>query len=568
VSRSWSASRRYAALAVAFLAVSVAIFWPSLPGPFISDDVADIALNPYVQVASLAHVRAILDPLGDVALMAANWAPVYLLAHMLEWQVFGVNVAAYHLTNAVLHAVVSLLLVALLTASRVPATAAALAGAFFLVHPANVEAVAWMSQLKTVLAMAFMLGALLLRERRPALSTVAFFLALLCKALAAVALPMVLALDWARERGGEASVERERRARRATRWAWGVSFAAFAVVQFMAFLYQHPGGSAVAESPLEVRVWSSATIGMRYLVMASTGFGVSTFHEPAPVESPLDAWVLAGFAAGLVLAARLVTTLRSGRAEAAWWVLAAGSFAPVAQLFPFLYPMADRYLYFILPGLLGGALLAGHQAIAHLTPRARQLANRTLAAVMAATCVHFAVVSHGRASLWVSDARIMADAVRHYPAGSMAHYVRARGAARDRDAARAAAELRLAARNPAFGFQHVRTDPMLNPVRHSAEFTAVLRELAREQIEQSRDSERLTEADLIGLAQAQLEVENPAGAIESLKQALALQGGFREVAATLLAQARAMEQAETTAAGAGADGTAVPSGIPPEPPSR
>jgi hypothetical protein len=150
----------------------------------------------------------------------------------------------------------------------------------------------------------------------------------------------------------------------------------------------------------------------------------------------------------------------------------------------------------------------------------------------------------------------------------MAHYVRARGAARDRDAARAAAELRLAARNPAFGFQHVRTDPMLNPVRHSAEFTAVLRELAREQIEQSRDSERLTEADLIGLAQAQLEVEDPAGAIETLKQALALQGGFREVAATLLAQARAMEQAETTAAGAGADGTAVPSGVPPEPPSR
>ena len=360
MSSRWSASRRYGALAFAFLAVSAAIFWPSLPGPFISDDIMYVAMNPYVQVASLEHVRAILDPFGDVALMAANWAPVHLLAHMLEWQIFGVNVAAYHLTNAVLHAMVSLLLVALLAASRVPFAAAALAGAFFLVHPANVEAVAWISQLKTVLAMAFMLGALLLRERRPALATLAFFLALLCKALAAVAVPMAWALDWARERegDGDGTVERQRPARRTTRWAWGVSFVAFAVVQFVPFLYQHPGGSAVAESPLDVRVWSSAAIGMRYLVMAATGLGVSTFHEPAPVESPLDAWVLAGFAAGLVLAARMLATLRSRRAEAAWWVLAAGSFAPVAQLFRFLYLMADRYLYFILPGLLGGALLA------------------------------------------------------------------------------------------------------------------------------------------------------------------------------------------------------------------
>ncbi len=567
MSRSWSASRRYAALAFAFLVVSVAIFWPSLPGPFISDDIMYVAMNPYVQVASVEHVRAILDPFGDVALMAANWAPVHLLAHMLEWQVFGVNVAAYHLTNAVLHSTVSILLVALLAASGVPFAAAALAGAFFLVHPANVEAVAWISQLKTILAMAFMLGALLLRERRPALATVAFVLALLCKALAAVALPMAWALDWARAREGGGSAETHRPARRATRWAWGVVFAAFAAMQFVPFLYQHPGGSAVTE-PLAVRVWSSAAIGMRYLVMAATGFGVSTFHEPAPVASPLDAWVIAGLAAGLGLAVRMLVTLRSRRAEAAWWVLAAGSFVPVAQLFRFLYPMADRYLYFILPGLLGGALLAGHQALAHATPRVRHLAHRALAAVMAAACIHFAFVSHGRASLWVSDARIMADAVRHYPDASMAHYVRARGAARDRDATLAAAELRLAARNPAFGFEHVRTDPALNPIRHTTEFAAVLRELAREHIERTRDAARLTEADLIGLAQAQLEVADPAGAIGALERALAMNGGFREVATTLLARARAMEREATAAAGAGADETAVPRGVPPVPSSR
>jgi ribonuclease D len=126
----------------------------------------------------------------------------------------------------------------------------------------------------------------------------------------------------------------------------------------------------------------------------------------------------------------------------------------------------------------------------------------------------------------------------------MAHYVRARGAARDREAARAAAELRLAARNPAFGFQHVRTDPQLQPLHRSPEFEAVLRELAREHIARNRDAERLTEADLISLAQAQLTVEDATGALGTLERALAIGGGFRGVAAALQVHARALESAQ------------------------
>jgi hypothetical protein len=485
--------------------------------------------------------------------MSANWAPVHLLAHMLEWQLFGANVAAYHLTNALLHALVSLLLVALLAASRVPRAGAALAGVFFLVHPANVEAVAWISQLKTLLAMALMLGALLLLERRPALATGAFALALLCKALAAVALPVAVAL--ARAHARAAGRDAVPRARRAVLWSWGGVVAAFSGVELAAFLYQHPGGG-LADASFGARLGFSAEIGARYLVMAATGIGVSTFHEPAPGASPLDAWVIAGLAAGSVLAARLTVAVRRRKDEAAWWVLAAGSFAPVAQVFPFLYPMADRYLYFILPGLLGGALLAGGEAFARLAPRARRPLGWALAAAAAVGCVHFAAVSHRRAALWVSDARIMADAVRNYPDGSMAHYVRARGAARDRDGARAAAELRLAARNPAFGFQHVRKDPMLSPVRRSPEFQALLRELAREKIELLRAAERLTETDLISLAQAQLVVGDADGALQTLERASALDGRFRGVIVALRREARALRRAgagagEPTGSGAG-----------------
>ena len=55
----------------------------------------------------------------------------------------------YHALNILFHALNSVLLIAWLRSSRLPATAALLGGQIFAVHPANVEAEAWMSQIKT-----------------------------------------------------------------------------------------------------------------------------------------------------------------------------------------------------------------------------------------------------------------------------------------------------------------------------------------------------------------------------------------------------------------------------------
>ena len=63
-------------------------------------------------------------------------------------------------------------------------------------------------------------------------------------------------------------------------------------------------------------------------------------------------------------------TLARRELEAAFWVAAAASFAPVSQVFPFLNPVADRYLYCILPGLIGGALCWGRERALRRAPRA------------------------------------------------------------------------------------------------------------------------------------------------------------------------------------------------------
>ena len=77
----------------------------------------------------------------------------------------------------------------------IPGRAALAGGLFFLVHPANVEAVAWASQLKTLAALSLSLLALLGLRRWPPAALSLFALALLAKASALAALPMAAAAN-------------------------------------------------------------------------------------------------------------------------------------------------------------------------------------------------------------------------------------------------------------------------------------------------------------------------------------------------------------------------------------
>jgi len=530
---------------------SLVVHAPSFDGPFLSDDRYYIVANPAVREPSPESLRAILDPTSDLTLIVANWAPAHLLAHALQWQVFGERVRGYHVSNVLVHAAASTLLVAVLAGAGIPPGAAALGGAFFLLHPANAEVVGWISQIKTLLAMAAMLVALLLRGRRPWLGSVAFALALLSKALAAIALPVAAAMEWAR--AGSGTQEEAGRRRLGYLAAWAGVFAVFAVVEFVAFRHANQDvGTLTAD--LATRLCSSAAIAMRYLVMAATSLGVSAFHEPEPVTSPLDPWVLGALAAGALLGWRTLVTLRRRQEEAVWWIWAAGSFAPVAQVFPFIYPMADRYLYFILPGLIGGALLWGRAAGARLEPERRRAAGRAAALLAVGACLAFAVHSHARAGLWTSDGKLLLDTMKHYPEGPTAWYLRARRAAMEGDPQRAVEALRRATPDMRRGVEDLLSDDALARLRGAPAFEAFLREIAGRAVVHLGRFERLTEANLIKLAQAHLVLGDAAAARNALERALAMQGRYEPHIRSLLEQAEALERGR----GAGAPRAAGP----------
>jgi len=135
-----------------------------------------------------------------------NYAPVHLLSYMLDYALWGLWPGGYLLINILLHTVNGLLLYRLflqLVSGRIGAFFGA---AFFLLHPVQVESVAWVSQRKNVLAMFFFLVAWELyrsyrdsRGRRAggryAASLVALLLALLAKSVTVIFLPLMVLFD-------------------------------------------------------------------------------------------------------------------------------------------------------------------------------------------------------------------------------------------------------------------------------------------------------------------------------------------------------------------------------------
>jgi hypothetical protein len=396
--------------------------------------------------------------------------------------------------NIVLHALASALLAPVLLRSGVPLPAALGASLFFLLHPANVEAAAWLSQVKTTLSQALAILALLALERRPRLATLCFALALLTKPTSVFVLPVAAVFVWTRVRGADA--------RRLFGWlgAWTAILAAYAAAEMVAFTHAVSGVAPIDPDPF-VRLRTSVGFVARYFAMASTSLGVSAFHQPDPARSLADPWWLGGLALIALLGARGVLVLRARREEAAYWTWAAAAFAPVAQVWPFLFPLADRYLYPILPGLIGGFLLWGLPTATRLLARQPRLAPAA-AAVALAGLVAFAVHSHARARLWAVPALLTADSAAHYPEGVNAQLQRATRAMQAGDHGAAVSALRAASARGYDRFDQLLANPTFAPLQGTAAFDGLIADMAGRWITRLGPLSDPAQSELLSLAVA------------------------------------------------------------------
>jgi hypothetical protein len=208
--------------------------------------------------------------------------------------------------------------------------------------------------------------------------------------------------------------------------------------------------------------------------------------------------------------------------------------------------MADRYLYGILPGLLGGTVLAVQGALARPAasdtgeadirwPRAESIAALFGVLVLA---LGFAGQSSARIPVFASDLTMAKDAAAHYPDGIQANLLRMAEAGIAGDGAAAAIALKAAFRDGWVAFGHVMSKPYLAGVLGDPDFRAVLQEMAGYWIDEGEKIEHPVQADeyMLSLAhdlRGELDL-----AIAAAERGLALTGAYDQTLHDQLARLR------------------------------
>ncbi len=197
--------------ALVVMAITVAVYYPSLHGDFVWDDLPYLMGNPHIQKFNWENVTWMFTTFH-----LSNWHPLTWLSFAFDyyWQ-GGLISWGFHLTNVILHSLNSIgllfLAILLLNKARDPAQttfypqtkviglAAFIAALLFGIHPQHVESVAWMSERKDVLCQFFILLTVICYVFHAAATTkkirpIWFGAALFCFLLALMAKPMAVTL--------------------------------------------------------------------------------------------------------------------------------------------------------------------------------------------------------------------------------------------------------------------------------------------------------------------------------------------------------------------------------------
>jgi len=338
------------------------------------------------------------------------WRPLVTASYVLDAQWSGTRPWGYHATNVVLHAVASVLVLALLRRFAVGRGVALAAALVFAVHPALASAVAWIpGRNDTLFAVMALASWLLLLKKRWLAHLVFFGLALMAKETA-VALPVLwgVQLVWGRGR-------RDR-----GRWLVAGLWVGLIVARFVL----HPGtphamaAEIVANLPLVAIALGKLVLPVRPTVLAVAG--------------DLPIWPGVAAAVGIALA-----TWRLPRARRR--VIAFGAFAFVLFLAPALAVPGTLVLdhRLVLPAV--GVLVVLGEIV-----RALGAERRMLVAFAGVVVAALALVTMGFEGAFRDPDAFAREAVASSPGSPMAHFCLGQVEQRAGDDDRALVEYRTA----------------------------------------------------------------------------------------------------------------------------
>ncbi len=395
------------------LALGFAVYAPSLGHRLLSnwDDNLYVTTNAAVRGVTPAHLKA-----AFTTFYSGNYAPLQIVSYMLDYTIWGMRPIGFILGNIVLHALSGLLYYTLVFGLTRRRLWAFLASFVFLMHPVQVESVAWVSQRKNVLAMFFFLCALHLyivyrrRDRGKggafyAGSVVFFVLALFSKSVAVV-LPLALLLYEFCFFGHE-----ERKGWLARMLPYALAAAAVGVLTFFSQTAEFQGGRTAYHggSPYATFL-TMLTVFPRYEWMLFWPAHLCSFYD-LPVREAVDGIVLLALLLRFALVGLAIVLYRWKRGLFFWFAFFYLGLLPVAQIIPIVTLMNDRYLYF--PMLGGAAFLGGAMVLA--LDVAKGAWRKGLLCGVSLLLLALPLLSMRRAAVWQDAITIWSDAVGRYP---------------------------------------------------------------------------------------------------------------------------------------------------------
>ncbi len=360
------------------------LYLPVLKGEFLYDDLWYLVHNPFLAQA-LSFKRLFTDPSVTAAAQSGLSQDVYrpftTLWFWIDAHVWGHSPFPFHLENLLLHLLNGALVYPLLKRATGENRMAWLGTAAFLLHPVQVQSVAWISQRSTLAATACLLGALLCLYREQPWGLLLSFAALLFRE-SAVVFPFLLGiLSW-----------QEPRLRKylglslipvgiylAMRWSVLGQWSQF---QNEALRFENLG-LGIAALPVYI---GKLVLPMHLRVSYS-------YPSFTPLFTAMAIAVWLAYCAGIAICFRSRRPVAMGML----WILAA--LLPVLHILPIRTFVAERFLYLPLIGFLAAVVYF--------------VRHRMAVAVFAGWLVYLTGTSIAAMPAWVSERSLWQEAVRH-----------------------------------------------------------------------------------------------------------------------------------------------------------